>query len=62
MNDMTTSNDKWKTTEKDDDSPLSKNNGKHIRYRKRLQQEREIREAYEDGMRQLEEDNYGGTD
>lgn len=39
----------------DDELFWSKNNGKNIRYRKRIQNEKEAREAYEDGLKQVEE-------
>jgi len=34
----------------------SNNNGKNIRYRKRLQNEREAKEVYEDGLKELDQD------
>jgi hypothetical protein len=62
---MTTSKGNWKKLEKEDDSPLSKNNGQKIRFRRRLIEDKEARAAYEDALRDFEEDykkSYGGSE
>jgi hypothetical protein len=43
-----------KKTTHDDKLWWSQNNGKNIRYRKRLQNEREAKEMYEDGLKELD--------
>lgn len=41
----------------DDDSVFSKNNGEHIKYRKRLIEDKEARMAREDALRDMAEED-----
>lgn len=52
---MTKPETKKTTHNKEDELWWSKNNGQNVRYKKRLQDEREAKEMYEDGLRELED-------
>ncbi len=55
---------KTQKNKKRDDSPLSENNGKAIRYRKRLLEQEEAQKEIKKYNKEMEEfyENYGGTD